>query len=108
MNEIVFTYDPNPLSHASIRWSELEAGLRRMHITENYDELRDVFRRYGLGSWIKNRENYQTLDAFSEDDIEDAITHETLHCVLFDLVGKEISMELNVLDIHPKFSRCLR
>jgi len=108
MNEIVFTYDLFPLSPISIFWSEVEEGLRRMHIAENYDEIRDVFKQQGLAPWIENRENYQTLDAFMEADVVNLITHETVHCVVFDLEGRGVSSKLNILDSDPKFFRCLR
>ena len=108
MNEIVFTYDLFPRSPISILWDEVEEGLRRMHITENYDEIRDVFKQHGLAPWIKNRENYKTLDSFMEADAVNSITHETIHCVVFDLVGREVSSKLNVLDSDPRFFRCLR
>lgn len=108
MNEITFTPHHDPVGAFSFSHEEAFNGIAKIHITENFDELRDLFRYYGLASWIAGREKYNTYDEFIEDRVEGSITHETLHYLVLITEGEQANRGLDHIDCTPEGYRTLR
>lgn len=109
MNEVVFTDLPfTPKGCFFTNRLEFIEGKPKIHIVEDFNCLRELFRQYHLAPWIPNREQYDSYDVFVEDVVEGSITHETLHWVIFKLEGMEAQGKLNNLDQFPDLYNSLR
>lgn len=108
MNDFVFTTYPTSFipGHAFIDYNEIANGLERIHLIENFDVLRKQFDLFGLSPKIPNYEKYKTYDDYVEDLIEDGISHETLHRVLFHVGGLEAAKSLHNVDSWGHLQSC--
>lgn len=108
MNDIVFTHVPNPPGFIFFDHNEPNGDIPTIQIVENFDSLRYMFKLYGLASWIKDREKYRTYDEYVEINMENSITHETLHYLLLNMEGEKANAGLDRIDCTTEGYQSLR
>ena len=108
MNEIVFTSRVLPVGHMFTNEAELRRGIARIHIVENWDFLDSMFEKVGLDESILDYEPPETFREYVERVIEADITHETIHWVLYSIIGRKACAGLDFVEEHPEIYRHFR
>ena len=103
MNDVGFVDYPNPPGFICVDHENA-----RILLVEDFDHLRFLFDLLGLAPWIVDREKYKTYDEYVEENMENAVTHETLHYVLMREEGEKANKGLDYIDCTREGYQSLR